>query len=317
VHAPRKASIQIAQINYLQEQQRMRKQTNIMTTRYLWGEFMDLVFKHAKFRNLIGWVFLAFFISLIISVFTNVTENMNDLSTRVHLIIVFYIVPIFWFVKKLKKADCALRMLFIKPVSLKKRTMVASVIMPVFFALGMILFVISFFVFVIPEALDMALPEQKISLSFANLTLKAMTLVIIAPICEEILFRGYLLGRLSYKFGVRKGIIFSSIIFGVLHITNMFGAAMFGVILCVLYLKSNSLITSIIVHASYNSIVALATLSNSIDSSTNDVPFSIPPLWMLFVLATLFTLVGLVWIVPFLKKNWPPANAQGNRFIEL
>ncbi|MDH2859775.1 CPBP family intramembrane glutamic endopeptidase [Bacillus cytotoxicus] len=34
--------------------------------------------------------------------------------------------------------------------------------------------------------------------------MKAIILSFIAPICEEILFRGFILSRFTYKFGIKK-----------------------------------------------------------------------------------------------------------------
>jgi membrane protease YdiL (CAAX protease family) len=265
------------------------------------------VFERSKVRYIFGWAVLAFIISIFIPDF--------KYSTAIILTIILYLIPIWWFMSKLKKEGQSLRQFFSKPLPIKRRTLMASAIMPVIFAAGMLLFVIALILYLFPEAGDMVLPNQEIDLSLGLLIYNVINLVIIAPICEEIIFRGFLLGRLTHKFGLNKGIILSSFIFGAMHFTNVFGATMFGIVLCVLYIKSSSLITTIIVHASYNSVVAGAQILSFMDSS-NTESLSAPPMFSTMIGACICTIVALVWIVPFLKKNWKQPLTYGDQTIE-
>jgi hypothetical protein len=81
-----------------------------------------------------------------------------------------------------------------------------------------------------------------------------VSLVIIAPVVEEVAFRGILLHRWSYKWGMKKAIIISSFIFAVLHIDPI-GAFVFGVGMCILYLRFQSLWVPIFCHAANNLVV--------------------------------------------------------------
>jgi membrane protease YdiL (CAAX protease family) len=261
---------------------------------------MDNVFERSKARYLVGWVVLSFVLSFFVPDF--------KYSTNLLLLIILYFIPMWWFSNKLKKDGQSLRCFFSKPLPVKKTTLMASVVMTLVFAVGMLLLVIAVILYLFPEAENMILPSQPKETSLGFLIFNMINLVIIAPVCEEIIFRGFVLGRLTYKFGVNKGIIFSSFIFGVMHFTNVFGAAMFGIILCILYIKSNSLITTIIVHASYNAVVACVDIYsfNDVSSSGN---LSAPPVYPTMIGALLCTIIALLWIVPFLKKNWQPAPA--------
>ena len=73
------------------------------------------------------------------------------------------------------------------------------------------------------------------------------SVVVMAPIFEEYLFRGVLLQRWSRKWNARRAIIVSSFIFGLLH-TDILGAFLFGVVLSLLYLKTQSLLVPILCH---------------------------------------------------------------------
>lgn len=71
--------------------------------------------------------------------------------------------------------------------------------------------------------------------------------VIFAPIVEEFVFRGYLLNRWTLKLGPIPAVILSSGLFAFLHY-DMLGAFVFGAVLCLLYMKTRSLVGPILVH---------------------------------------------------------------------
>ncbi len=84
--------------------------------------------------------------------------------------------------------------------------------------------------------------------------LSLISLVVIAPIIEEVVFRGMLLPRWSNKWSLRSGIIASSFLFGIIH-TDPIGAFVFGVGMCILYLRTQSLYIPILCHAANNLVV--------------------------------------------------------------
>lgn len=77
---------------------------------------------------------------------------------------------------------------------------------------------------------------------------------VLAPVLEEMLFRGIVLPRWTLKWGPISGILASSGLFAVLHLDPI-GAFVFGVAMCALYLKSQSLALPILCHA-LNNLVA-------------------------------------------------------------
>tara|TARA_Y100000590_G_scaffold264413_1_gene297108 strand:- start:3537 stop:4154 length:618 start_codon:yes stop_codon:yes gene_type:complete len=88
--------------------------------------------------------------------------------------------------------------------------------------------------------------------------------VIIAPLLEEIVFRGLLFSRMTEKWGMNRGIIVSSFVFGILHLDyNPIGRIVLGIIACVLYTRTKTLITPIVLHALNNFIVFLLLLSSA------------------------------------------------------
>ncbi|WP_018954178.1 CPBP family intramembrane glutamic endopeptidase [Thioalkalivibrio sulfidiphilus] len=87
----------------------------------------------------------------------------------------------------------------------------------------------------------------------ANL-LNLVSLVVLAPLIEEILFRGYLLHRLAQKWGLWVGVVVSSALFGAVH-PDTLAAAVTGFGLALLYLKTRTLWAPILAHALYNLLV--------------------------------------------------------------
>jgi membrane protease YdiL (CAAX protease family) len=83
-----------------------------------------------------------------------------------------------------------------------------------------------------------------------------VVLVILAPLIEEILFRGLLFTRLTKKWGMIRAMIVSSLVFGLLHL-NPIGAFVFGIVTCVLYMRTRTLLVPMALHALNNLIAWL------------------------------------------------------------
>ncbi len=79
---------------------------------------------------------------------------------------------------------------------------------------------------------------------------------ILAPVVEEILMRGFLLGGLSVNYGKLTALLISSALFALLHfnMVQTLSALICGIVLGLLYIRTNSLICCIAAHAGYNMI---------------------------------------------------------------
>lgn len=88
--------------------------------------------------------------------------------------------------------------------------------------------------------------------------------VIAAPIIEEIFFRGILLNKWSEKYGNVKGVLFSSLIFMILHIGSlMLPQLLMGLLCAIVYIRTKNLIYPILAHALYNFCIIVPTLFSS------------------------------------------------------
>jgi len=85
-------------------------------------------------------------------------------------------------------------------------------------------------------------------------TLNIVTLVFLAPVVEEVLFRGFLLNRWWKKYGLRKAIALTSFAFALLHV-EVIGGVVFGLVTALIYVRTRSLAGPVLVHISNNAIV--------------------------------------------------------------
>ncbi len=78
---------------------------------------------------------------------------------------------------------------------------------------------------------------------------------VMAPLCEELLFRGYLYHAVSEKFGVAGSVCITSLLFAVVHgqwfqLLPLFAA---GVCMNLFYVRTQSLIATVVMHSAWNS----------------------------------------------------------------
>ncbi len=90
--------------------------------------------------------------------------------------------------------------------------------------------------------------------NYFSLVLLFLTTTILAPLFEEVIFRGVLLPILSRDFGVILGILISAFIFSIAHlsISEMPPLLVLGIGLGITRIVSGSLISSVFMHSLWN-----------------------------------------------------------------
>ena len=85
---------------------------------------------------------------------------------------------------------------------------------------------------------------------------------IIASVIEEILMRGFVLGGLKNTYGVIGALFISALFFAILHfnMVQTLSAFVCGIILGLLYIKTDSILCCIIAHCGYNLISYFTTI---------------------------------------------------------
>ena len=91
--------------------------------------------------------------------------------------------------------------------------------------------------------------------------------VLIAPLVEETVFRGYLYPLVAKTFGVATGIITTGVLFGLMHGAQLgwtwalvLVLIVVGVIFTFVRARTGSVFASFLLHLGYNSTIAVVTI---------------------------------------------------------
>lgn len=89
-----------------------------------------------------------------------------------------------------------------------------------------------------------------------------LALVVIPPLIEEILFRGFMFPAFSKRLGVVGGALLSSLLFGLAHLQANVGVytVVLGLLLCYMYNRTRSIIPGMALHMLNNYIAYIAIM---------------------------------------------------------
>ncbi|MGG2932635.1 CPBP family intramembrane glutamic endopeptidase [Bacillus pacificus] len=223
-----------------------------------------------------------------------------------------YLFPLTWIIYMFERNKLSIKFLFNKPKSFKYTSVFQYIFIPAIFGIGCLLLVLMIISYFNPNIFMDLSPSVNQS-NEKDIILRFISVVIFAPIVEEIVFRGFLLHRLAYKFGLPAAIVLSSITFGILHIQNVFGAIIIGFVYCVIYVQTESLIAPILIHFIWNLLTGIKDIVMYMPEEVNvntDALSSIQSTENL-VYSTICVLIGCIWFIMFLKKNWRGTIKKG------
>ncbi|RZM81884.1 CPBP family intramembrane glutamic endopeptidase [Leptolyngbya iicbica] len=132
--------------------------------------------------------------------------------------------------------------------------------------------------------------------------LMVLLLVVAAPVLEEFLFRGFLLHRWGTRWNPPLAVLLTSVLFGVLH-GNVIGLTLFGLVLALLYLRTNSLGVAIAIHALNNAIAASLEVISRFTGNTE--PTSLEDFRAGIWFGAILLGVSLPFLVKFIRRSWP------------
>jgi len=131
-------------------------------------------------------------------------------------------------------------------------------------------------------------------------------LVILAPLIEEMVFRGLLFSRLTKKWNMTGAMVVSSLAFGLLHMDPI-GAFVFGIVACVLYTRTRTLLVPMGLHALNNLIVWALTSTEGTKLET-EIDFASPEILAQFTFEGLIAMMFGAPIVFILLGRWWPSR---------
>jgi hypothetical protein len=93
------------------------------------------------------------------------------------------------------------------------------------------------------------------------------TAVLVAPLAEETIFRGYLYPMFARWFGVIPSIVITGVLFGLMHGPQLGGArsliavmSIVGIIFTTVRARTGSVFASYLMHLGYNSLIAVSLI---------------------------------------------------------
>ena len=122
---------------------------------------------------------------------------------------------------------------------------------------------LSYIVFAYVYSVVVGTPEQDdIAGDFGPIPLQILMIAVVAPISEEICFRGMLFGGIRRRLPLPFAALAAGAVFGLLHYSTGWSAVpmliVFGAILALVYEKTDSLWPAIIMHALNNGVALIA-----------------------------------------------------------
>lgn len=169
--------------------------------------------------------------------------------------------------------------------------------------------------FVFPKYVESYINEKYFT-NILEMILWSFSAMILAPIIEEFFFRGIILQKWAVKWGVRSGILTSSLLFAILHFRfDVIPLFITGILSSILYFKTRSLITSMLLHFFHNTIATIldvmdyfntSAIERSAFVSVKDYQTSVQPLLSqrVFLLA-----ISIPFLLYFIYKNFPKNDA--------
>lgn len=146
------------------------------------------------------------------------------------------------------------------------------------------------------ELMPLSAPEEALFEDLTAQTLPAiLTVCVLAPVLEEMLFRGVILRGFLHRYPRWVAIVFSAMLFGAAHLNiyQFMVATVLGVLAGWLYERTRSLLPCIVLHGAYNTSL---TVLDAIDAGDDALAWA-PVWWWVPVLA-------LAWLGLRLLKRW-------------
>lgn len=132
--------------------------------------------------------------------------------------------------------------------------------------LSILLVFASMFIFNILAA-ELGLPDvlAETMQQVSNNVLGCISIAVLAPVLEEVLFRGAIQGYLMRKYNPMVGILVASLIFGLIHMNpiQVFYAFFLGLIFGWIYYRTRSLMPVVIGHVLNNTFAAITMLAGA------------------------------------------------------
>ena len=128
--------------------------------------------------------------------------------------------------------------------------------------------------------------------------LMLFTSIICAPLIEELSFRGVLFNRLKIRIGILPAMLLSSVFFAVGHeFGGIISAFVFGMCMCVLYLKTDNIFVPMAVHFLNNLLICIMEYFNM-----ESFLFGTPSAFLMLVLSVVSGVLIIIYLIREIPK---------------
>jgi|SRR5262245_4780437 len=232
--------------------------------------------------------------------------------------ILFSILILWWIYRKSKQVGIDIRLFLQRTMSTSWVPLIGLVLCLFIFSLSSIYLIYYLLAYFWPSLLESEVINEGSydpNHSVLNQAMEILRLIVLAPIIEELMFRGIFLSRWATKWGMRRAMVISALLFAILHI-EMVGAFLFALCMTILYLRYRTLLVPMAAHALNNAMVVAIDLvwpENDYTSVTETIDGY--PYWELLSLFC-FT-ITLPILVTYIRHYWPKKDAQSPYILQL
>lgn len=206
-------------------------------------------------------------------VFIGVSIGLSNLNTAIEtqLVVTQYLIiglpPVLYLLYKKKPIRMILR---IKRLSIKSTLLIVLITLMVY-PIAVLMNTLMMLVLSLLGSMD--IPQIPTATTSQQYILYLFIIAISAGVCEEILFRGFIM-RSFEKVGYKFAIVFSALLFGIFHfnIYNLGATIIFGIVFGYLVVLTDSLWAGIIGHITNNALaVSLGFLMNRMQEFSQEI----------------------------------------------
>lgn len=218
-----------------------------------------ILFRSWRWKVVVREFFFAYLATLIVTGLVSLFLFVSPYDTAVLVIsIVFMGVPCLWMVFRLTPSPRAALRVFglIRP-----KWSVGSLFL--FGLVGVSWLLVEILLLRITDAaalgMEDALRPEFLDRNFAVVNGFVLA-VFLAPVCEEMIFRGFLFGGLSARFGGIPSAILTSAVFALVHgysVVGLIATFGYGLVFCWMFARSGSLWPGILTHGIFNFVVLM------------------------------------------------------------
>ncbi|WP_433771146.1 lysostaphin resistance A-like protein [Bacillus wiedmannii] len=247
---------------------------------------------------------------IVFALLTLVARGSNELiESTFHIqnssfinILIFYILPIIWIFYEYRKHRVSFSFFINKNETFNLVQVFYITIILCMFSYGYLILYMYSFAWITPDFIMNALHEPIVD-SAGGYVYQFIMVVFIAPIIGEFVFRGFLLQRFAAKWGTSIAMVVVALLFAMLHV-DFLGAALFSIVLSIVYIRTKSLLMPIAIHMLNNAFVIGTSFLVSREKIMSFADFSN---YTTFFPGLMIFIIGLNLVLIFLfvnRKYW-------------